>query len=270
MLVIGEKIHILNPLVHEAVESRNIAPVVELAVRQVEAGAHALDINLGPGRRAGSLLPEIIEEIQQRVDTSFLFPADAPEFTNAIKACRNRATVNAVTADIDNLQRTLAAADCFDANVVVLLTREGVLPWTVDQWCLMAEEVIETAEARKFPLERLYLDPLLRTRFNPGAPGTGTSAMEFGPVLQAIKLIGELRAEGIKTIAGLSNISLHLPAGSRSLMHQSVLALLKAAGLSAIIMNPLDSKLMEIASSEPMPDILTRNEQDLKYALASA
>ncbi len=245
MLIIGEKIHILNPTVFEALQKNDLTPIVELAAKQMRAGADALDINLGPGRQTGRFLPDIIRAITEHVEAHFFFSADSPGFTKSIEACSGRATINAATAEPRDLARIMSAAACFDLDLVVLLTRKGKLPHTVDQWCLMAEEVLETAEKNDFPVTKLYIDPVLRTRFDPAAPSLGTMAMEIGPVCQAVKLIRELRECGIRTIAGLSNISLHLPYGSRSPLHCSVLNLLTASGLDAAIINPLDSRLME-------------------------
>ncbi len=254
MLIIGEKIHILNPEVFHAVENRAIEPIVNLATAQVQAGAHALDINLGPGRIAGSMLPEIIEAIQDNTDATVCFPAGIASFIEASKACRRPPIINAVSAEPEELARAMSAAKCFDAELVVLLTRRGLLPVTVDQWCLLAEEVIETAEKAEFPLDKLYLDPVLRSHFDPCAPVSGTSVMETGPVCEALKLMKQLRTEGIKTIAGLSNISQHLPYGSRSTLHCAVLNLLSATGLDAVILNPLDRNLMESVFQNSVDD----------------
>lgn len=244
MLIIGEKIHILNPVVFSALKEQDTAPIVTLAEKQIRAGADALMINLGPGQQTAKLLPGIIHAISQRVETHFFISADTAEFIKSVKACRGRVTINAATAEPDRLARAMSAAACLGLDLVVLLTGKGDMPHTVDQWCLMAEDVIETAEKNNFPVGKLYLDPVLRTRFDPNAD-LGTTAMETGPVCHAIQLMRQLREGGIRTIAGLSNISLHLPYGRRSPLHCSVMHLLMAAGLDAVILNPLDSTLME-------------------------
>ena len=48
MYIIGENIHIISPKVKEALKERDAKFFQELAVKQVEAGAQALDLNLGP------------------------------------------------------------------------------------------------------------------------------------------------------------------------------------------------------------------------------
>ncbi|MGQ9767777.1 MAG: hypothetical protein ACUVSS_10730 [Anaerolineae bacterium] len=48
MKIIGENIHILSPRVKEALANRDRKFFQDLAVRQVEGGAWAIDLNIGP------------------------------------------------------------------------------------------------------------------------------------------------------------------------------------------------------------------------------
>ncbi len=57
MLIIGEKIHIISPKVKEALAARDGAHFAELAREQLAAGASALDLNVGPQKKAG---PEVM------------------------------------------------------------------------------------------------------------------------------------------------------------------------------------------------------------------
>ncbi|MGD8760622.1 MAG: hypothetical protein PVJ07_10245, partial [Anaerolineales bacterium] len=58
MYKIGENIHIVSPSVKQAISERDGTFFVELARRQKEAGADALDLNVGPQKKAG---PEIMD-----------------------------------------------------------------------------------------------------------------------------------------------------------------------------------------------------------------
>ena len=51
MYIIGENIHIISQSVKDALRDRDAKFFQELAVRQVEAGAQALDLNLGPRKK---------------------------------------------------------------------------------------------------------------------------------------------------------------------------------------------------------------------------
>ena len=58
MYIIGENIHILSPKVKLALADRDGAFLVELARKQKAAGADALDLNIGPQKKAG---PEVMD-----------------------------------------------------------------------------------------------------------------------------------------------------------------------------------------------------------------
>ncbi len=62
MYIIGENIHIISEKVKEALKERNAAFFQELAIKQVEAGAQALDLNLGPRKKDGEeVFPWMVE-----------------------------------------------------------------------------------------------------------------------------------------------------------------------------------------------------------------
>ena len=58
MYMIGENIHIISPKVKQALADRDGAFFVDLARKQKAAGAHALDLNIGPQKKAG---PEVMD-----------------------------------------------------------------------------------------------------------------------------------------------------------------------------------------------------------------
>ena len=62
MYIIGENIHIISEKVKEALTEKNGRFFQDLAVKQVEAGAQALDINLGPRKKDGEeVFPWMVE-----------------------------------------------------------------------------------------------------------------------------------------------------------------------------------------------------------------
>jgi cobalamin-dependent methionine synthase I len=69
MYIIGENIHILSDKVKEAVKVKDEKFFQELAVKQVEAGAKALDLNLGI-RKADwmDMFPWIVRVVEAVVD----------------------------------------------------------------------------------------------------------------------------------------------------------------------------------------------------------
>ena len=69
MYIIGENIHIISDKVKEALTARDSEFFMDLAVKQVEAGAKAVDINLGPRKKDwAEVFPWIVQAVEQVVD----------------------------------------------------------------------------------------------------------------------------------------------------------------------------------------------------------
>ena len=69
MYIIGENIHIMSPKVKDAIRDRDAAFFQKLALAQVEAGAEALDLNLGPRKKDWEeVFPWIVEVVEGVVD----------------------------------------------------------------------------------------------------------------------------------------------------------------------------------------------------------
>lgn len=57
MLIISERINGLFKSIGNAIDSRNEKVIKETALRQIECGANALDINVGPEEAATAPIP---------------------------------------------------------------------------------------------------------------------------------------------------------------------------------------------------------------------
>ena len=249
MFIVGERCNILNPLVYRAVREQEEEALKQLVEQQLEAGADALEVNLGVCRQASEeWLPWTISVIRSVTDAPLFLTASAEALAPGLKAAGSTTWINGATADQRRLEAMLAAAECFQAGLVVLLVKEGFLPASVDEMAFTAEEVLETAEKRGFPLERLMIDPILRPRADLNASMLSGAMPDMSLFMDAIGLIGMLRTEEVKTISGLSNISLGLSGKLRGQLHCRVLELLAAAGLHAAIVNTRDEELMALAA----------------------
>ena len=69
MYIIGENIHILSDKVKKGLKEKDQKFFQDLAVRQVEAGAQALDLNLGPRKKDWEeVFPWMVETLETVVD----------------------------------------------------------------------------------------------------------------------------------------------------------------------------------------------------------
>jgi cobalamin-dependent methionine synthase I len=247
MLLVGEKINILNPVVYDAVMTGDETPILDLAERQLSAGAEALDINLGPGRETGGRLPWLAEKLATR------FP-DAPLFLSANLACvidalktavpGGRAVINASTADPETLKRYVAAAVSLGCGLVIMLLKKGALPSDPETSCLIGEEVLEEVERQGLSPDSIFLDPVLRATYDLRIPSF-SKVSDTGKIINSLLLVQNLRSGKIRTIVGLSNIFQGYADNRQAGYHRALLTLLRDAGLSAAILNPLDRALME-------------------------
>src|SRR3972149_3381660 len=110
MLLIGESIHIIPPKVKEALAARDGAFFVELARKQKEAGADALDLNIGPQKKAGpEVMDWLVDCVQEAVgdmtlsfDTTNLAAIEVG-LKKIAKNGRANAIVNSTSAEAERL-----------------------------------------------------------------------------------------------------------------------------------------------------------------------
>ncbi len=247
LLLIAEGLHVLNPAVYEAVDSRDQDRLMALVRKQVSAGAQALDVNLGPGKAMGSQTPWVLSTIRQVTDVPLFLSARVLSLPQVMEGYRGELTINAVTADPEFLPQAMKTAKRYGAGLVVLLVRPGLVPAGIDGRDQLAMEVLDQAVKNDLPLEQLYLDPVIGCRPDPAAWEVSHGLPEIGPVLESIALIKELSNDLVRTIVGLGSCSQGLARGSRSALHCRLLPLLTEAGLDAVIMNCLDGELLAAA-----------------------
>ncbi len=241
LIVVGQDMHILNPVFFRAVEERDSHALAAMARRQAAAGADALDVNLGPTKKNSDLLAWVLETVQEAAGLPLFVASQILRQPELLRQNHGRITVNSVTADPAALAAAMEIAGQHESGLVVLLTKPGLTPFSADDRLLLAAEVLETAAHVGFPSEKLYIDPL----FRPGPQGQADSQ----PVLETLAALSLLGQEKVRSIAGLSSASAFLPAAKRPAFQQSLLPLLVEAGLDAVILNCKDRRLMDIARS---------------------
>jgi cobalamin-dependent methionine synthase I len=146
----------------------------------------------------------------------------------------------------------METAQYFKANLVVLLVSSDLTPIDENGRLQLASVVLEMAGKQGFPLEQLYLDPVISCRQDPASWALSGGLPDINLILESIRLLGELGGPGLQTIVALSNASLCLAGEKRSAFHCYILPLLADAGLSAVILNCRDQQLMTVAGELQM------------------
>lgn len=236
MYVISERINGLFTSVSKAIDRRDAKWVQEHALKQLECGAQALDINTGPGREDGPAAMEWLVRTVQEVTEAPLC-IDTPglrTMTAGVQAARNKVIINSTTAEKPKMEKLFPLAHEHGADVVCLCMDERGVPNSAETRAEMAMLMITTAMEHELMPDRLFLDPLvLPTK----------AGQDQGPkVIDAVRLFQTLNEPPPRTIVGLSNVS--NGAKERPLINRTYLAMLMGAGLTAAILDPEDRELM--------------------------
>jgi len=245
MIIIGEKISIIAKKVREAMESRDPKPIQELADAQWKAGAHFIDVNIGPAEDNGEdLMKWMVESIQQVVQAPLCLDTTNASALEAGLTVHNnewgKPLINSTSNDPERFGMLELAAK-YQAEIIALTVGKGGLPADAEERCGIAAEIMGRAAEFGVPLENIYLDPLILQ--------VCTTQDQATHSLQAIKMFQELNDPPMKTVVGLSNISNGVPKDMRSLIDKVYLTLLMYEGLTAAIANPLDKGLMDVVKT---------------------
>jgi 5-methyltetrahydrofolate corrinoid/iron sulfur protein methyltransferase len=222
MYIISERINGLFTSVSKAIDNRDAKWIQDHAIRQLDCGSQALDINTGPGRDDGPAVMEWLVRTVQEV-TEVPLCIDTPgikTMTSGLKAAKNRVIINSTTAEKARMEKLFPLAKEYNAEVICL---------TMDT----------TAMEHDVMPERLFLDPLILP--------TKAAQDQSVKVIEALRLFRTLNDPAPRTVVGLSNVS--NGAKDRSLLNRTYLAMLMGAGLSAAILDPEDAELMKTLKS---------------------
>ena len=146
--VIGERI---NPTgkkrLQQALLEEDLDFVVELAVRQADAGADILDVNVGyPGVDEVKLLPRAVQAIQAAVDLPLqLDSADPEALEAALRVYNGKPAVNSVNGKEESLRTVLPLVKKYGAAVVGLTLDENGIPSTAEGRFVIAERILRRA-----------------------------------------------------------------------------------------------------------------------------
>ena len=242
MIIIGEKISVIAKKVREAMNSRTPGPVQELAEAQSKAGAHFIDVNIGPAEENGEdMMKWMVESIQEKVQRPLcLDTTNASALEAGLKAHNNewgKPLINSTSNEPDRFVMLELAAK-YNALCIALTLGKGSLPADAEERCGIAAEIMARAAEFGVPMEDLYLDPLILQ--------VCTMQDQAQHAITAVKMFQELNDPPMKTVVGLSNVSNGVPKEMRSLIDRVYLTLLMYEGLTAAIMNPLDKELMDV------------------------
>ncbi len=242
MQIIAENIHIISPKVKKAVAEKDTKFFQDLAVRLADAGASAIDLNIGPQKKRGhEILPWLVETVEAVVDVPLVF--DTTNLAAIEAACETvtkaQPIINSTDAREERLSTVPAVAKKYNTRLVALTMAEGMLPAGAGERVGIAlETLIPHMLEIDFPITDLIIDPLVMT-----VSGCQEYCPEYIEAVQTIKFAWDPPP---LTTGGLSNVSNGVPNEMRPLLNQTYMVMLMGAGIDTLIADPLDQELMEL------------------------
>jgi 5-methyltetrahydrofolate corrinoid/iron sulfur protein methyltransferase len=241
MYIIGENIHIISSKVKEALREKDAKFFQELAVQQVEAGAKALDLNLGPRKKDWEeVFPWITKAVEAVVDVPLCFDS-----TNLMgieaglrTVTKTQPIINSTSAEPVRLEKVPLLAKQYNARLIALTMGKSGIPVGADERVTIAlEALIPRMLEIDYPMEDLIIDPLALTV---------SGCQEYGPeLIEAVRTLQYAWDPPPSISIGLSNVSNAVPHKNRPLINQVYCIMLMGAGMKMVIADPLDQELME-------------------------
>ena len=241
MYIIAENIQILSAEVKRAIAERDSAFFRNLIARLEEAGADAIDLNIGPNKKLGhEVLPWLVEEAEKVTDLPLCF--DTTNLAAIEAACETvskaQPIINSTDCKAERLAVVPALAKKYNTRLIGLTMAEGLIPVSADERVTLAlEKLIPHMLEIDFPITDLIIDPLVLTV---------SGCQEYCPeCIDAVRAIKFSWDPPPLTNGGLSNVSNAVPREMRPLLNRVYMVMLMGAGIDMVIADPLERDLLE-------------------------
>jgi len=265
--LIGESIHIISKGVSAAVKERNKKPIQDLAVAQTEAGAHYLDLNMGPARKNPEETAEwLVKTVQEVTDLPLSIDTLNPVAMEAgLKACtKARPLLNSASGRTDSKEEMLPLAKKYNTDVVISVLTDRGCPPDVDSRVESIMDTVAYANELGIPNEDIWVDPILLP--------VSADQKQVLEALEFAKILSDI-LPGIKSTIGLSNLSNGTPEELRGILNRTYMTMLGRYGFYSAIADVLDQELVRLNRGDlpQIVDVIHRamDEEDLDISSLS-
>jgi 5-methyltetrahydrofolate corrinoid/iron sulfur protein methyltransferase len=240
MLVIGNQIRMSRGALAAAVDQRYELLVQMLARRQVEAGANSLLVDMGPQRKnsAGDM-GWLVKTIHDEVSVPLALRSDDAAAVEAgIKAARDKILIDATLPGITSLDPFVDLARRYGSGLAFSACPEGLPTPTDERLTLVTDTLMPQVLGAGLHLDSIYVDPLVTalTCDQPMVPVT----------VETLRLFKIAAEPAPNTLVHLDDITDGVSDAAKPYISQAYVTMLLAAGLDALVANPLDPDLMEV------------------------
>ena len=227
-MIIGERI---NPTgkskFKQALRDQNMEYILEEGVKQADSGAHILDVNVGlPEIDEAAMMKRTVYELQSilplplQIDTT-----NVEAMEQALRIYNGKPMINSVNGKEEVMRAIFPLVQKYGGTVVGLTLDEEGIPNTSEGRLAIAEKIYRTAEEYGIKRKDIVIDAL-----------TMTMSTDDSSAKTTLDTVRGIKAQGGRTVLGVSNISFGLP--QREIINAAFFSMAMDAGLSAGIINP--------------------------------
>lgn len=234
-VLIGERI---NPtgkkLFKEALRAHDMNYILNEGIKQAEAGAQILDVNVGlPDIDETAMLSEAVIGLQSVTDLPLQLDTSSTQaLERALRLYNGKPMINSASGKQESMRSVFPLAKKYGGVTVCLLLDENGIPQTAEARVDIAKKMIATAKEYGIEKHDLVFDALAMT--------VSTDPKAALTTLKTIRILTEQLQ--VKTVLGVSNVSFGLPLRDQITSEFFVLAMYN--GLSAGIINPKSERLL--------------------------
>lgn len=235
-VLIGERVNPTGkPKLKEALRLGDLSYLQNEALAQENAGAHALDVNVGlPEIDEPRMMENAIRKIQAvcalplQIDT-----VNAEAMERGLRVYNGKPLINSVNGSRESMDKVLPLAAKYGGVLIALTMDETGIPDNAEGRYEIACRIVK--EAQKYGIQKkdIIFDPLALT--------VSSDKNSAKVTIDSIKIIKEKL--NMKTSLGVSNISFGLP--NRDFVTSTFFCMAMEAGLDCAIMNPHSTEMMK-------------------------
>ena len=240
MLLIGNQIRLTRPPLDSAVKQRFDLLIKTLARRQVEAGANWLLVDLGPRRKkAADDLAWLVKTIQGEVTIPLALRGDDPQALEAgLEAARAEVLIDATLPGVSEFGPYIELANQYNALLALSASPGGLPRPTEERLTVVSDALLPEALGAGLRLEDVFVDPLVTalTCDQPMVPVT----------IETLRLLKVAAEPAPNTLVHLDDVSDGAADAAKPYISQAYLTMMLAAGIDALVANPLDPDLLDV------------------------
>ena len=226
-----------------AAQEEGIAYLHSEARRQIEAGAHFLDLNVDEISTSLDVQTAAMRWLVRTIQDVSPIPLSIDSSRTAIlreglRACNGRGGRPMLNSAALERLDTLDLAREFDADVIATASGIGAMPKDAEERLANVKQLLQ--HAGDIPREHIHVDPLVV----PISVDSG-NGRHF---LDAVRAVRAHYGSTIHITGGLSNVSFGMP--NRKLVNETFIVLAADAGIDGAIIDPVQSKIADVLAQD--------------------